>query len=126
MDHPIVDDTVAVGSVVVRRYSVIGTNLVIIDAYEPYDHYHYGSHSSYTHMFGLTYGKVGTRRLPKELEDLPKMSDKRIEAVKAYHESEYARARACITEAYPECVADPRGFWCLGDYQYSVGEIQEP
>jgi hypothetical protein len=51
---------------------------------------------------GGWWGRLGTDRLPADLDALPAMSDERIAAVVAWHDALYATAYALIRRAFPE------------------------
>jgi hypothetical protein len=93
--------------VVVKRTRIIGTATVIYDAWEPTrlmdatdGHSTICSGSDCARAGWL--GRVGTKRLPRELDALPANSTERLLAVRSWHAQEYDRAHAAILDAYPE------------------------
>ena len=110
--------------VVVVRYRIIGTSMVIHKAYEPTvlsglnweegkpAHSSLTSFDEYRHEHGVFYGEVGSRRLTPELDSLPAMTQERSEAVKAYHRTNYARAFDSILAAFPDA---RHGVWRDGE-----------
>ena len=78
-------------------YKIIGTHFTIYEAYEPYD-----GHSSIMTLEGKKMGRVGSRRLPKELESLPARSDIRVEAVTAWQYAQYEEAYDFIFSCCPK------------------------
>lgn len=92
----------------VMRNRIIGTDTVVWSAWEPYD-----GHSALTWIDGEKVGRIGTRRLPADLDALPAYSDERIRAVRAWHEAQYQDAYAAIIATVP---------WLTG-YKTDMGEI---
>lgn len=90
----------------VIKTKLIGTNRVVFSAWEPTE-FAVG-HSVVTTIEGKWYGRIGSRRLPEELESLPAMSASRSKAVRAWHQSEYQRAYAIIEEYDPRATCGRR------------------
>jgi hypothetical protein len=87
---------------VVRRYRVHPGKLHVIDVYEPYMRdTPEGSHSTITTIDGQWHGRVGTARLPAELDALP-VGAARFAAVDAHYRQQYALAYRLIRRAFPE------------------------
>jgi hypothetical protein len=73
-------------------------------------------HSTLTsglHEQSTWWGQVGSRPLPRWLDDLPAMSAQRSEAVGNWHESQYHEAYAAILAAFPE--HPPYTIWRRGE-----------
>jgi len=90
----------------VYGFRVIGTDSWTVAAYEPSSIA--GPHSS-IHSFDWIdqvlrissyWGRIGTRRLPADLEALPARSQERLDAVRAHKASEYEEAHAIIERCY--------------------------
>lgn len=71
-------------------------------------------HSTIRHIEGRPFGRIGTERLPAELDALPPRSEERYAAVKAWHAARYERAYAMIESAYPAAIGGHR----------SMGEVR--
>ena len=98
---------------VVRCSSIIGTDWISCDAWEPEPFYDPAmrGHSTITHLEPpevlrpAWYGRIGTRPLPAELEALKPFSDERLKAVGQWHEEQYAEGCALIKRVFPEFAA---------------------
>ena len=94
-------------NVFVRRTRIIGTRLDIYSAWEPSTPF--GGHSTITSEEtpeGVKwFGRVGTERLPKELDALPARSEARFTAVREWQRNRYRRAYELIVAAFPEAAA---------------------
>ncbi|MDP2730341.1 MAG: hypothetical protein Q8O55_07655 [Dehalococcoidales bacterium] len=110
MEH--INEYKHIGDKVVNKYNIIGTNLVVYNAWEPSSIT--GKHSSITTVDEKWYGKIGTSHVPPALDALPAGSDERIKAVHAYFEEEYAEAYRLIVEAFPEAATGTRD---MGDIE---------
>lgn len=84
--------------IIVEKTRIIGTKCDVYSAWEV-DH---GDHSTIQHIDGVRYGRVGTRRLPAELEALPARTQERSDAVRAFHAKQYQEAYLAIYEKHPE------------------------
>jgi hypothetical protein len=93
----------------ITRHEIIGTNTVVFEAWEPYRN---NSHSTITRLKGEAHGRIGTRRLPTELDALPAYSDERLAAVTGWQQDQYDEAYAAILDAFPfiEAEADSGEF----------------
>jgi hypothetical protein len=91
-------------SVLVRSYKIIGTQIRVYEAWEPYEGHHTLTHIDSPTKFGEAWGLIGTAPLPSELAALPAYSDERYDAVKAFYASEYERAYQEIEKEHPELV----------------------
>jgi hypothetical protein len=105
--------------VTIKSTKIIGTTITVYSAYEPAAHGLPGAgwdHSTLTSEDGSDgfLGRIGTRRLPAELEALPAYSDERLAAVGAWQEAQYREAYALILAAHPEAI----------DGRRSMGEIE--
>lgn len=87
---------------IITRTQIIGTDIAIYEAYEPTSWGFAGAprHSSITRIDGRTYGRIGTRDLPEELEALPR-GEERYELVRAWQRTEDERAYVAIIAAHP-------------------------
>lgn len=74
------------GKYLIRAYSIIGAPRVVVSVWEPFD-----GHGSMVRVEGETWGRVGTARLPKDLEAMPTGED-RYNAVSDWYRSEWGRA----------------------------------
>ena len=85
----------------ISAHGLIGTSYVMFKAYEPSGIM--GNHSTITHYDDDGwYGDISTRRLPEDIEALPKYSNERVEKVHEWQEKNYMESRKLIFEAYPE------------------------
>lgn len=91
------------------KHQIVGTRVTVYTAWEPYN-----NHSTFTHIDGIRFGRVGTAPIPEHLDKLKPMSDERYIQVKAWIEGQYRRAYAIITNAHPEA----------SDGCQSMGEIE--
>ena len=99
------------GQIIVHAVRIIGTPTIVFSAYR-YRH-NYGDHSTIQSFNGRFYGRVGTQRIPAEIEAMAPGSDERIAAVRAWHEAEYAIAYDAIVAQFPSA----------GEGRRSMGEI---
>ena len=105
----------------VIRSEIIGTRMVVLSAWEP--SVRLGSithgHATITTLDGACYGRIGTRRLPAELEALPAMSAVRSAAVGAWQQAQYGEAVAAILAQYPGAID---GVTSMGEITIIEGE----
>lgn len=94
----------------VMAYDIIGTQLRVYSAWEPYN----GHSTSTTHQ-NARLGRVGTRPLPQYLVVLQKLTDERYDRISAHYANEYGEAYAAIRTCYPHLT------FTIG----SMGEITE-
>lgn len=91
---------------VAHRYQIATTATVVHEVYEA-DDGHSTTRSVPTGEFQLVdrgavwLGKVGTRKLPPELERLPVGQQPRIDRVVEFHREQRREAYAVLLEAYP-------------------------
>lgn len=82
----------------VTAYSIIGTDILCFAAYESYN-----GHSVLFHdEDGKAYGQIKSRRLPKELEALPALTDERYNKVMAFINKNKQEEQALIESIFPE------------------------
>lgn len=86
----------------VVRYGITGTDLTVYTVWEPY-----AQHGTSYRLDEANVGRVGTRRLPADLEALTAYSSERSKAVGAWYAAQYDEAYAAIVTAFPEA-ADGR------------------
>jgi hypothetical protein len=89
----------------IRRTQIIGSPSVIYTAYEPsvlFAREPGEGHSSTMTLDGRAMGKIGTRRLPADLDALPAYSAERSRAVGEFHRRQYEEAYSLIERAFPE------------------------
>jgi len=110
---PYIYETKTIGDKVVKKYSILTTNLVVYEAWEPSPSTITAAHRTITTMQGEWYGRIGSRNLPPEVEYLPAGSNERIYAVGKWHEDQYEEAYKLILQAFPEAEGGRR----------SMGEI---
>ena len=103
---------------VIERYGIIGTTSTVYVAHRPAPAYQ--GYSSWQTIDGQACGRIGTERLPPELDTLPPMTMERSAAVQAWQEARYVEAYRLIFEAFPEAKCSPVG----GGYRQSMGEIE--
>lgn len=60
-----------------------------------------GNHGTISTIDGAWYGRLGTERLPADLEALPAMTEQRSTAVRAWQNTRYEAAYEAILEAFP-------------------------
>lgn len=102
---------------IIERYGIIGTTTAVYAAHRPAPAYQ--GFSSWQTIDGQTCGRIGTERLPPELESLPARTMERFAAVQAWQEDRYAEAYRLIFEAFPEAKTPP----VAGGYRQSMGEV---
>ena len=110
-----------IGDKVVERYPILTTALLAYIALEPEPAGVMGSHSSITYIEGKPYGRIGTRRLPPELERLPPGTE-RVTQVREWQETQYNEAYDLIIKAFPEAKAGKRG---MGEIIVDTASRQE-
>ncbi len=101
-----------VGDKVVHKYNIIGTRLIVYNAWEPSSVM--GKHSTITTIDGKWYGRLGTSQVPPDINALPAGSDERIKAVRTYFDKEETEAYRIVIEAFPEAAAGTRD---MGDIE---------
>ncbi len=79
-----------------RRFQIIGTDLEIIQAWEPV-----AGHSEITTIDGGRYGRIGTRRITAALDSMPR-GDARIAAVGAFYEAQNQEAYQIIEATHAD------------------------
>lgn len=79
----------------VKKTNIIGTEMTVYSVWEPY-----AGHSTFTFEAGMKLGRVGTRPLPRELEELP-ASPERCEKVAAWLVAQCDDAYRAILDQYP-------------------------
>ena len=102
--------TEAAAMIRAETYTILGTSIRVYAALEPATIDRMGgSHTTISHEAGNGWptGRVGTRRLPAEIEAMPR-GEARYAAVRAFQEAEYARAYDAILAAYPEAASGHR------------------
>lgn len=108
----------------VHSYRIIGTDLVIYEAWEPT--YPGGGHTtvSFGHFLDdeRQYGLVTSRGLPPEVEKLPGGSPERVGAVLLYQARLGAIAFNAITKACPELKNDPEAKFNRGRIEVTRAE----
>lgn len=95
-----------IGDKVVHKYNIIGTNLVVYNAWEPSSVM--GKHSSITFIDSKCYGQIGHRHMPPETEALPAGTEERVNAVTQNYREQDEEAYRVIIEAFPEAAAGKR------------------
>lgn len=109
---PYIEEKRHIGDKIVQKYNIIGTNLVVYNAWEPSSVM--GKHSSITFIEGKCYGQIGHRFMSPEIEALPAGSKERIEAVQKAYDEQYQEAYRLIVEAFPEAASGSRS---MGDIE---------
>jgi calcineurin-like phosphoesterase family protein len=105
-------ETIRIGAdSMVRATQIIGTDITVYSVWERSayilapvnEHMTVGrhDHSTITHIDGVLYGRLGTRRCPPELDKLPAYSDERFDAVTAFQQAQYQEAYDIILAHYP-------------------------
>lgn len=97
---PHINEHKAVGDKIIDKYSIIGTNIIVYNAWEPSGVF--GRHSTITTIDGKWYGRIGTRWLPPYLENMLAGSLERIQTVSKWLKDQYEEAYTLILQAYPE------------------------
>ena len=100
----------------VERTRIIGTNAVAFSVWEPTSG-PMGEHSTKTTFDEVWHGRVGTRRLTKELDAMKPGSVERINAVQAFQNAQYEEAYADIIAAHPEAAG---GYRSMGEITITV------
>jgi hypothetical protein len=94
----------------VRKYRIIGTNMVVFDAYERQDETTHAT--TITFWDGEKWGRIGTDPDVSKFKHIT-AGEKRSQAVQDAYGAEYLRAYQDILEIFPEAEAG----------QYYMGEI---
>jgi hypothetical protein len=89
----------------VYRFRVLGTRMTVYAVYEPT--YNGADHGTVTTFHGRWYGRVGTRRIPPEIQALP-LGEERTRAVEAHYSQQYELAYQVILRAFPEAADGER------------------
>jgi hypothetical protein len=82
--------------VIVKRYSIICSPTVVYSAWEPQN-----GHHTVTTINGVWMGRIGTDKLPNELEALRPMSQERSDRVRPWIAQTYERGYENILAAFP-------------------------
>lgn len=85
---------------------IIGTKVRVFSAWEPSSYC--GPHSTLMTLGGQVHGRIGSRRLPAELDRLPAMTEERSTAVRAWLNAQYEEAYQHIIAEYPEAAQGER------------------
>ena len=97
-----VDDTVRLDNgLIVQRYSILTTPIVMHVVYEPATNYPNRTHSTITWIDGQPFGSYCSAELPAEIEALPTPSQERLDATVAWWQTRSAEAAATIAQAFP-------------------------
>ena len=108
-------EQIKIGDKIVTRGFIIGTNTCKYEVWEPMNEsFPNYSHSSMIHIDGDLYGELSTRVLPAEIAAMPKRSEERYNAAKAYQTGQYEQSYKLILEAYPH-LSTLEHFPSLGD-----------
>jgi hypothetical protein len=84
---------------VVKATRIIGTDTIVYSAWESSTPT--GAHATITRIDDEWFGKIGTRRPPAEVTDMPAMSDERYAAARAHYAAEQVRAITTILDHEP-------------------------
>ena len=103
---PHINEHKAVGDKMIDKYSIIGTNVIVYQAWEPSGVF--GAHSTITTIDGKWYGRIGTRWLPPYLENMLAGSLERIQTVSKWLKDQYEEAYKLILQVYPEASSGMR------------------
>ena len=82
--------------IIIRHHRVIGTQIDVLVAWEPATWY---SHSTVTYIDDVLHGRVGTRRIPAEIDALDRGEERTNAVWEWYAKSQEAAHRAI--EAHP-------------------------
>jgi hypothetical protein len=93
-------------SIVIQKTRIIGTKIVAYSAWTPSSYT--GRHQTVTSIDGVCHGKVGTERIPAEIDALPVYTQERADAVLAWYAAQREIAYAAILAAHPEAAAGQR------------------
>lgn len=89
--------------IMVERYQIITTNIIIYCAFEPLTRVDNGySHHMISTINGQWMGEVGSGPLPTIIDKLPAYSTERSIAYRAWRRTEVNRAHAAILAVFPE------------------------
>lgn len=93
----------------IDKYKILGTNVTKFAAWEPttFDQNNSFSHSTITHIDGICYGQIGTRRLDAETNKIP-VGRERSTAVYKHYADQYEEAYNLIIAQYPEAASGKR------------------
>jgi len=103
---PYINEMKKVDSRIVARFSVIGTKMIVYEVWEPSSLM--GRHSTVRTINGEWYGRLGTKSLPYEIDQLPAGSNERLLAVGRWLDQQYEEAYRIILAAYPEAFTGRR------------------
>jgi hypothetical protein len=92
----------------VKKFKLIGSLEFIYEAYRPTVNGGFEGYSSFFTVAGVRCGRVGTERLPDELDALPSLSAERSKAVHEWQQDRYDDAYVAINRAFPETNAGKR------------------
>lgn len=103
---------------IVQRIPIITSSTVVFTVYEKADHplEAGGTHSTIMTFDGRDgwYGRLGTRRLPNEINVIP-VGKERFTSVDAFHRAQYEEAYRAILDSYPELEANPTASYHSGE-----------
>jgi len=85
-----INETIKIGNAIAHKYNIIGTSLIVYEAYEPTMPFATNrpsarDHATFMEFDGRYYGRIGTRRTND-------------------HPDQYARAYGLINHAFPETI----------------------
>lgn len=115
--------TESLATIIVRRLRILTTNLVVFTAWQRCDSLFDAGQkfSTITEIDGDYFGRLGTERLPAELEALAPRSAERWDRVTAWQHERYEASHQAILAAEP----DARDGWrsSMGEITITVGGI---
>jgi hypothetical protein len=86
-----------VGTFIVTRTRLIGTRIFMYTAYEAY-----AGHLTFMHIADVQLGRVASREISREMDQLPAYSEERSTAVRSFFARNKHVAYGAIIEAFPE------------------------
>ena len=98
----------------VKRTHIATTETVVFSVWESN-----AGHTAVTTIDDRWMGRVGSRKLPADLDALPPCTHRRMNAVQAWHEAQYREAYDAILAEYPEAIEGDRD---MGEIRLHTGD----
>lgn len=109
--------TLAGATRAIIRTNIAGTRVQVFSAWAPDGHGN-PSHSTVRYIGDALYGRIGTERLPEEIDRLPRSSAERSEAYNAWRQETCREAYELIRRAFlgPDAID--------GAFGHDMGEVR--
>lgn len=112
----------------VQRVPIITSSTVVFSVYEKTESpLEAGGHSTITTFDGRDgwYGRLGTRRLPAEVNSIP-VGEERFEVVRAWARVQHDEAYRAILTVYPELLHEEKAHFDYGEISLDSGRQNGP